>query len=189
MSLVKQVKVGNITNLSEARYCAGMGVDYLSFPTAGVDPKTFKEITGWVSGPKFGIETESNDVESIELYAPDFVVVSIHDLKIATSNKLVVKLNTNDLPLHREELILQKQRILFIELDFENPTFRVDGGQSIVDQLKEDFQIFVKSDGREIEKYLNLPIDGISLEGNAEDRPGLKEYPLADVLEKLEVVD
>jgi len=189
MSLQKQVKVGNITNLSEARYCAGMGVDYLSFPTSGIDPKTFKEITGWVSGPKFGIEIDGSDAAPIELYAPDFVVVSIHDLKTATNNKVVVKVNAKDVPQQREKLVLYKNQILFVELDFENHPLTVDRGQSAIDQLKEDFQIFLKFEGNKMEEYLNLPIDGISLEGNAEERPGLKEYPLADILEKMEVAD
>jgi phosphoribosylanthranilate isomerase len=49
MALKTKVKAGNITNLSDARYCAGMGVDWLGFPADVVNPDTFKEITNWVT--------------------------------------------------------------------------------------------------------------------------------------------
>ena len=35
--------VGNITNLSEARYCAGMGVHFLAFPVDIVNPKMYQD--------------------------------------------------------------------------------------------------------------------------------------------------
>ena len=49
------VKVGSLSNLSDARYCAGMGVNLLGFDfnTSSPDyvtPAQFKEITGWLSG-------------------------------------------------------------------------------------------------------------------------------------------
>ena len=61
MSLKTKVKVGNITNLSDARYCAGMGVDMLGFAIGkadgqGVGATKFKEITDWIAGPEFILE-------------------------------------------------------------------------------------------------------------------------------------
>jgi phosphoribosylanthranilate isomerase len=38
MALKCFVKVGNVTNLSDARYCAGMGVDLLGFPVDAAQP-------------------------------------------------------------------------------------------------------------------------------------------------------
>ncbi len=180
MSLVKQVKVGNITNLSEARYCAGMGVDYLSFPASIIDPKTFKEITGWISGPKFGIEV--NGDADIESYNPDFVEVSVQHAKRIKGKPMVVSIDANDLPAHHEKLVLLKSNILFLDVYCSDPSTL----QSTIQEYTEDFQIFARFHSGEIETYLNQPIDGISLEGNAEERPGLKEYPLAEVLEKME---
>jgi len=56
------VYVNKIDNLSDARYCAGMGVDYLgiSIEPESIDyvsPEKFKEIERWVSGPKWVIQT------------------------------------------------------------------------------------------------------------------------------------
>ena len=53
MSLKTLVKVGGVTNLSDARYCAGMGVAILGFcpePSRPdyVDLDKFKEITNWI---------------------------------------------------------------------------------------------------------------------------------------------
>ena len=49
------VIVGEISNLSDARYCAGMGVDVLGFNINPVEetcvaPETLNEISGWVAG-------------------------------------------------------------------------------------------------------------------------------------------
>src|SRR5688572_15531110 len=82
MPLKTLVKVGNITNLSDARYCAGMGVDMLGFRVIEgqenfVAPKLFQEIRGWVAGPKVVAElygySENLDFNLIlKNYAPDF---------------------------------------------------------------------------------------------------------------------
>ena len=55
MALLTSVLVRGINNLSDARYCAGMGADGLIFtldPTlpAAVDAATVKELASWVSG-------------------------------------------------------------------------------------------------------------------------------------------
>ena len=56
MPLKTFVKVGSITNLSDARYCAGMMVDMLGFRSVEgqegyIKPAQFQEIRGWISGP------------------------------------------------------------------------------------------------------------------------------------------
>src|ERR1044071_5737472 len=82
MPLKTVVKVGNITNLSDARYCSGMGVDMLGFRVLEgqpnyLSPKLFQEIRGWVTGPKIVAEiyglTSPDQLQSIiENYAPDY---------------------------------------------------------------------------------------------------------------------
>ena len=93
LSMLKtKVKVSKVTNLSEARYCAGMGVDFLSFPVSSVDPKTYQEITGWVAGPLFGVEIDSNPYEQ---YPADFVEVPFESIdKICTMKILFGYLTT-----------------------------------------------------------------------------------------------
>jgi len=55
MALLTSVLVRGINNLSDARYCAGMGADGLIFtldPTlpGAITPELVKELAGWVSG-------------------------------------------------------------------------------------------------------------------------------------------
>ncbi len=78
--LNKKVLVKSITSLSEARYCAGMFVDYISFDLDEeseyhVPKKKFDEIRGWVSGVKILASLPGNDLGRIQNalaeYAPE----------------------------------------------------------------------------------------------------------------------
>ncbi len=74
------IKVSNINNLSDARYCAGMGVEMLGFSMDDLSFEKFKEIRGWLAGVKVVGETDSQDILKIielnELYQPDYLQVS-----------------------------------------------------------------------------------------------------------------
>ncbi|MEY3417235.1 MAG: hypothetical protein RL060_1347, partial [Bacteroidota bacterium] len=70
MKLKTLVKVGNISNLTDARYSAGMGVDMIGFSLDEDDPAylTIDEInaiTGWISGVKLVGETKEFNIEKI----------------------------------------------------------------------------------------------------------------------------
>lgn len=78
--LNKKVLVKSITSLSEARYCAGMFVDYISFDLHEeskyyVPKKKFEEIRGWLSGVKILASLPGGNVsliqEILEEYQPD----------------------------------------------------------------------------------------------------------------------
>ena len=61
MMLKTFVKVSGVNNLSDARYCAGMGVDVIGFnidPELGeaIDPVKFGEISSWLAGADYAIE-------------------------------------------------------------------------------------------------------------------------------------
>ena len=77
MSLKTFVKVGNITNLTDARYCAGMGVNQLGFNVE--DPnftvEKFKEITGWLEGIEY--------VAEFDKLAADKVITAVEQLGVA----------------------------------------------------------------------------------------------------------
>jgi len=183
--LKTKVKVGKVTNLSEARYCAGMGVDFLSFPIAQIDAKTFQEITGWVAGPVFGIEVEKENLDLINQYEVDFVQTSVDSIdSISVNRKLVISIEAKDFFGQQSKLISHKDKILFLELSFDKIDFNT---KSILEEASKDFEVFIKlSTEFDVNKILELPIHGISLEGVAETKPGLKEYPLSEILEQLE---
>ncbi|GHN02891.1 hypothetical protein WSM22_43800 [Cytophagales bacterium WSM2-2] len=183
--LITKVKVGKVTNLSEARYCAGMGVDLLSFPVSAVDPKTYQEITGWIAGPLFGIEVEKESIHILDDFEADFIVVDVDSIDlIPPGKKLIARLNVTDWDRKKNELIAIKDRILFLELAPGD----IDGHlNTVIQEIQEEFDLLLAvSNSTDIDQVIKMPIAGISLEGGAEVRPGLKEYPLADILEKLE---
>src|SRR6185369_1389083 len=105
--LITKVKVGQVTNLSEARYCAGMGVDFLSFPISSIDPKTYLEITGWVAGPKFGVEVDAKNISNVREYKTDFIEINIGQLdeNMALEN-LIVSLETSEWTTRKASLLL-----------------------------------------------------------------------------------
>lgn len=78
--LNKKVLVKSITSLSEARYCAGMFVDYISFDLQEeseyfVPKKKLDEIRGWLSGVKILVSLPTDNPsrirEIIDEYQPD----------------------------------------------------------------------------------------------------------------------
>ncbi len=176
-----KVKVSKVTNLSEARYCAGMGVDFLSFPVSQVDPKTFAEITGWVAGPKFGVEINSDDYDQ---YKADFVDTNCESLDTLQQDQLAfVHLSVNEWFENKVNLIRAKDRIIGVELSIHS----IDDAKLLIEEISKEFDVYLKpATSIDLESMLELHIAGISLEGNPETKPGLKEYPLAEILEKLE---
>src|SRR6187401_3084647 len=103
MALKTIVKVGGITNLSDARYCSGMGVDMLGFRVIEgqdnyISPKQFQEIRGWVTGPQivaeiYGIEKESDLAEIIAQYRPDYLELGSGELNVLKANALPIILS------------------------------------------------------------------------------------------------
>jgi phosphoribosylanthranilate isomerase len=197
MALKTKVKVGKITNLSDARYCAGMGVDLLGFPIGSahdIDAKKYKEITDWVSGPAFVAEwsndTTGNLEEVINSYNADFVEISVRQLQFVgtLAKPLIVKLAPEEWAPYKDELLKSKSRIAFLILI--KPESSVSG--VVPWHEMKDFSILlsVPDFSYSIDATLELPIEGIALTGSEEVRPGLKEYGnLSSILEALEVLD
>jgi phosphoribosylanthranilate isomerase len=179
MPLKTVVKVGNISNLSDARYCSGMGVDLLGFRVLEgqqnyISPKLFQEIRGWVSGPKvvaeiYGLISADQLPSIIENYAPDYFELTAEEF-----DKFGAYLN---LPCIVSGLTKSDPKIayeLLSEGDLQssgtaNALVRPTSSESVLDLIK-------------------LPnVAGVALDGTPEVRPGFKDYAdLADVLEKLD---
>ncbi|RTQ45712.1 hypothetical protein EJV47_24820 [Hymenobacter gummosus] len=70
MALLTSVIVRGINNLSDARYCAGMGADYLTFRLdpalpGAVTPELVQELSSWVAGVQLVGEFGTLPVEQI----------------------------------------------------------------------------------------------------------------------------
>lgn len=189
MSLKTKVKAGNITNLSDARYCAGMGVDWLSFPADAVNPTTFKEITDWVTGPQFVLEAkESTSLDYISQYNISSLEISSDQLDLIDrlpSFEWIITLPLSCWSVQKNDLIKSKDKISLLVLKLDTQDLQA------VSDIAMHFKILInQSDKYSMDCLLALPIEGINVTGENELKPGLKDFEkLASILEELEVID
>lgn len=204
MALRTTVKISNVTNLSDARYCAGMGVDLLGFSMDAtsedyVDPTRFKEMRGWVAGVHIVGETRSDDPEAIEqmltTYEPDVLQVDEAALLpylgtygkplilrvelIGTTLAQLDTLANTELP-GLDYLLLESPSPLHLDADLTASLSRLALRHAVL------LGIGITADA--VHDLLNnLPVAGIALTGGNEERPGSKDFgALMDVLEAIE---
>lgn len=88
MALQTKVKVSGINNLTDARYCAGMGVDMLGFcidQTAKefIGFKKIEEIIQWISGVQFVGEISGGQSKfSEEILSYNFDFLEVNELQL-----------------------------------------------------------------------------------------------------------
>ena len=199
MALKTLVKVSNITNLSDARYCAGMGVEMIGFVMDKhaidyISPEKMKEIKSWVAGVLTVGETQSDDYEEVKgfVQAYEIDVLQISDASllphIADLGKpIILKLDFDSV--YFEEYL--ERYAQFVEF------FLVDGGE-LSDFAKYTLKKYaynypivldfgITADNvNELLEEMNL--HGIALKGSNEIRPGSKDYDeLRDILELIEI--
>lgn len=204
MSLKTFVKIGKITNLSDARYCAGMMVDILGFNleegTEGfVTPETFKEITDWVAGVDFAGEFKNAQASEIKLaltnYPINYVEVEnqelleeLKDIGIPLIYKLVIS-SEKEIDKLGSKLNYATEFVEYVILDCLNPSLFEDI-HKILSEVNPDVKL-LRSYGISEATASSIANDdyfyGIELEGSPEDRPGFKDY--GDVMDILEVLE
>jgi len=205
MSLQTFVKVGAITNLSDARYCAGMGVDMLGFcldPSAEnfVDPATFTAITEWVAGVQVIGELDSVEPEAIAELRSRYRVDGLQ-LSHAANWAMLKSLN---LVLICKVEWTPDQTLADFKSQYENISPYVDyflleseadlpAADQTMDQLQQIAKQYPVLLGFGIAQdtifpiLASVPVAGIALKGGSELRPGYKDFDkLAEILEILE---
>lgn len=209
MALKTVVKISKVDNLSDARYCAGMGVDLVGFcldPTNEdvVSPEKFSEITGWISGVRLvGEFYESSALvikELIEKYPIDYIQVgNAEDLEYLSQLNHQLILNVDISQLDDPEQL----RILMDENEKNVAYFllTVNTAENEEELLK-DFSVEINTLSGKFPILLGFglnvsnvnswiddtSITGIALEGGKEIKPGYKDFDaLADILEKIEL--
>lgn len=199
MALKTFVKVSNITNLSDARYCAGMGVDLLGFniDTSSehfVAEKDFSEISEWISGVGLVGEFETSSIEII---------------KDSLRNYNIDYIQLTDQSLVEKVFLFGKPIIFKITVEEANDIDRLKGQLSYLDELAKivvlkctdaslsdtlDEKIEYYNANLKLLKGYRLEIDdqlhkfpGLELEATEEERPGFKDYgKVMDILEAIE---
>ena len=96
--LTKTVKISNVTNLSDARYCAGMGVEMLGFSIDEdspnyISPKKFDDICSWLAGVNLVAETAQTDPANIINTLSQYAVHSVQVESSGLLNYLHSELN------------------------------------------------------------------------------------------------
>ena len=217
MALKTFVKISAINNLSDARYCAGMGVDMLGFalePTNpdAISPEKYTEIIGWLSGVQFVGEFEQSSLKQIneilENYpinalqtANDNVLDEIHNKRkkadledfIPVIFKLWISPTCDlyDLYGYCEAYEKKANYFLLEHVDKKpNEEFSLDELEQL-EKLTARFPIILGSgfNKNNVNDLIdNYKISGISLKGGAEIRAGYKDFDdLAEILEIIEI--
>jgi phosphoribosylanthranilate isomerase len=187
MALRMRVKVGGITNLSEARYCAGMGCDYLGFRVGGkgLSPKEFREIAGWVPGPQLVVEVDhlENPEEVARVLSelmPPLVQVEPGQVAIVPATPRLVIRVTDTLDDYTSKLSALRHRIEALILPGSI-------GAAVATRLAETFLCLVHAPDYEPPGWPAHSALGLDLPGRIESATGLVEnLKLNNLLESLE---
>jgi len=208
MALKTFVKIGNVNNLSDARYCAGMYVNLMGFSLEPnneyyVDPVKFKEITGWVSGVGFVGEFKTTHPDSILETLAQYE--GIQALQIEEEAHLQMLYNSSYQLLLKKDIrtnqdleslqalassLGQNQILLLLEAE-KNPDLSPDMGLLKALAGKCEVILGFGFDAGNVEEILkSTGIKGIAMKGGHEIKPGIKDFDeLADILEVLEEAD
>jgi len=206
MALKTFVKISEVNNLSDARYCAGMTVNLMGFDLqkdnpSYVSPENFMELTGWLSGVEFVGEYGNASEDEIKASIKDY---ELHYLQ--TDNPAIIPLFKDYKRILRFDMDkvtdaeAVKNTMQEVENEVEFFLFESGNGnhykENVVNQvldLAKDHPIvlgFNIDDNNVMDLVENNSIKGISLKGGEEIRPGYKDFDeLADILETLEIDD
>lgn len=194
------IKVSNLNNLSDARYCAGMGVEMLGFSMDELDFDKFKEMRGWLAGVQIVGETDSKDISTIidlvEKYQPDYLEVSdwenvIEIQRIGKPIILKIDFATANLPALFQAT---KANVEYFVLENSDEFSVIDDATlSQIDAWSFQFPIVLgfgikESNANDLLEQTQLT--GFALKGSDEIRPGIADNEeLMNILEILETED
>jgi phosphoribosylanthranilate isomerase len=214
MALQIKVQVSAITNLTDARYCAGMGVDSLGFcidenSNDFIGYKKIQDIMQWISGIAFVGEIQSNLLklpEQVFDYGFDFLALNLTQVETINQNlpkeqvekqKLILHLPfSNDLEALQNNLQTYSPRITYFILESAANIDLLNSENKklcqILANLSQTYPLFLGKGFAITADNVLTSIDlikpeGITLQGGNETKVGFKDLEdLALILEKLE---
>ena len=207
MALKTFVKVSGISNLSDARYCAGMGVHVLGFSLEKenpyyCDPEKYMAITEWLAGVQFAAEFDqytSQEIEKTLVDYPqiDYLQVSQPQHVVALQHReypLIVRLDAyqygEDIVALADTMRDCREHAAYFLIENSAPSRRVVLLNDLL-HLAKQYPILLGF-GLDPDYVATLlkehKLAGIALRGGEEIRPGYKNFDeLADILEAVEV--
>ncbi len=206
MALSTFVKIGGITNLSDARYCSGMYVDLLGFSLEEdslkfVSPTQFSEITGWIAGTELVGEFETDDFQTIQAKLEKYPNITwIEHTRLAPLLSLqalglkpIYKADIQEI-IHIEPELAAKLKTHGVLLHLTSNHKKLQENElETVKKISGEIDVILSAGLTQYnvkELIQDLHLKGIALEGGEEIKPGLKDFDeLAEILEVLEVED
>ena len=192
--LKTKVFLTNITNLSDARYAAGMGVDYIGF---AINPESkqyvtseqVQSITEWVSGVSIIGDIGSSDSAQTGEYPLDFILtdnISLIELSDNTVAAFILSNENKEDIKFKLETVKSKTPFVILKVDKELLTQHTDYLKSICQQHK--ILLATGLTPQNIALILHeINPEGIVIYGSTEEKPGLSSYDgIADILEEIE---
>lgn len=187
------VFIRSVTNLSDARYCAGMGVEWIGFcldPVSPdyIEPTVYQGIAGWLSGVKLVAEFKGiPSVEDLTNILPDLVCTAAeYSMGMPEWEQPVVfQIDINELP----EILPPAGSYLLFVSDIAETTLAAHA--AFLKNIGKDFKVIIGFgfDGSNIDEiFATYAPYGFSLKGGKEIAPGLKTFDeLSDILEAIEI--
>jgi phosphoribosylanthranilate isomerase len=192
--LKTKVILSHVTNLSDARYASGMGVNYIGFSinpenSQFVTAEEAKSISGWLSGVSIIGEIGSTLPADLKDYAATYVQTS-NVLLVDTLTEPILALDVN--PVNISEVIgsLNKysDRVGLFVLNVEAE--QLPDLQPQLSEFCSKYPVYISTefDDKKLAYVLDeINPTGIVLYGSDEEKPGLSSYDgIADILELLE---
>jgi phosphoribosylanthranilate isomerase len=204
--LTRTVKISNVTNLSDARYCAGMGVEMLGFSIDQdsphyIAPKKFEEICSWLAGVQLVAESSQSDpqllLKTLAEYPVHYVQVEAPGLLTYLQSELnlplILRVSVDTYDANDIYSILSRygDEVAYFLLESDANTALSEDWIAVLTQLAKEYPILIGF-GLDDENTVNqltetFPEIGIALRGSEEIRPGYKDFgSMMDILEALE---
>jgi phosphoribosylanthranilate isomerase len=204
MALKTFVKINRVTNLTDARFCAGMNVDVIGFSLEAdsehfLNPSQFKEITGWISGIELAAEfknASSSEIMAILENYPNISWIESENLEtlieLQTSGlKLIYKQPFENVVKLKDKFVEKiKKHSISVHLTSQN-NHSIPQKHDLAIVFSKHFKVILGF-GITPETVENLlssyEISGLALDSGDEIKTGLRDFDkLADILEILEV--
>ncbi|MBT2559009.1 hypothetical protein J7E24_14555 [Hymenobacter sp. ISL-91] len=190
MSLLLPVLVRGINNLSDARYCAGMGADGLIFTLdpalpGAVDVVTVKELAGWVAGVEiigeFGGEMPVSEINRlVEECSLTRIVLNLPATGSVPDAPVAVPALV-ELPAAAPDTLARLRTVLTAGFDLISPLAGAVGSQ-------QPFWLSGNPAPAQVTDLLTrLQPAGLILQGGDEIKPGIRDFDeLEAIFEALE---
>jgi phosphoribosylanthranilate isomerase len=188
MALKTLVKVSGVNNLSNARYCAGMGVEMLGFDIDNIALDQYNEIKNWVAGVKIVGETKAKDIDEvlmkIETFKPDLVEVIDFDLAVELYRRSNIEVIFIEKTV--KSSLNYPDNIKFLEFEsIDNESLKL-----FFSYAAEPYLMISAKNLNDKNIELQGKMFGITIQADKEERPGFSNFEnTMEILESLEVED